>query len=33
MARSAGMSDDQLVIPSLDELDAEVFEVLAPAVR
>lgn len=30
MARSAGMSDDQLVIPSLDELDAEVFEVLAP---
>lgn len=30
MARSAGMSDDQLVIPSLDELDAEVFEVLTP---
>ncbi len=30
MARSAGMSDDQLVIPSLDDLDAEVFEVLAP---
>lgn len=30
MARSAGMSDDQLVIPSLDDLDAEVFEVLTP---
>jgi hypothetical protein len=30
MARSAGMSDDQLVIPSLDELNAEVFEVIAP---
>jgi hypothetical protein len=30
MARSAGMSDEQLVIPSLADLDVEVFEVLTP---
>lgn len=30
MARSAGMSDDQLSIPDLDELPTETFEVVAP---